>query len=170
MVTSRTWRRQWLFGQVAGEAGRVRRIVYLGGLGQPEADLSQHLRSRQETGRALREGGVPVTEFRAAVIVGSGSISFEMIRYVVERLPVMVCPRWVYSPIQPIAVDDVLDCLAAAPTNVACADKIMEIGRREVTTYKGMMLGYVRAEPGTQALASAGAHAANPISCGLSYG
>ena len=133
-----------LFGQVAGEAG-VRRIVYLGGLGQPRADLSQHLRSRQETGRALREGGVPVTEFRAAVIVGSGSISFEMIRYLVERLPVMVCPRWVYSPIQPIAVDDVLDYLAAALTNVACADKIMEIGGREVTTYKGMMLGYARA-------------------------
>ena len=81
-----------LFGQVAGEAG-VRRIVYLGGLGDPKADLSRHLRSRQKTGRALREGGVPVTEFRAAVIVGSGSISFEMIRYLVERLPVMVVYR-----------------------------------------------------------------------------
>ena len=97
-----------LFGQVAREAG-VRRIVYLGGLGNPKADLSQHLRSRQETGRALREGRVPVAEFRAAVIVGSGSISFEMIRYLVERLPVMVCPRWVYSRVQPIAVNDVLD-------------------------------------------------------------
>ena len=133
-----------LFGQVAREAG-VRRIVYLGGLGQPEADLSQHLRSRQETGRALREGGVPVTEFRAAVIVESGSISFEMIRYLVERLPVMVCPRWVYSRVQPIAVNDVLDYLAAALTNAACGGKVIEIGGQGVTTYRGMMLGYARA-------------------------
>ncbi|MDE0034506.1 MAG: SDR family oxidoreductase [Deltaproteobacteria bacterium] len=133
-----------LFGQVAREAG-VRRIVYLGGLGNPEADLSQHLRSRQDTGRALREAGVPVTEFRAAVIVGSGSISFEMIRYLVERLPVMVCPRWVYSRVQPIAVNEVLDYLAAALTNPACADKLIEIGGREAITYKGMMLGYARA-------------------------
>ena len=133
-----------LFGQVAGEAG-VRRIVYLGGLGDPKADLSRHLRSRQETGRALREGGVPVTEFRAAVIVGSGSISFEMIRYLVERLPVMVCPRWVYSRVQPIAVNDVLDYLAAALTNAACGDKVIEIGGQGVTTYKGMMLDYARA-------------------------
>ena len=133
-----------LFGQVAREAG-VRRIVYLGGLGDPKANLSQHLRSRQETGRALREGGVPVTEFRAAVIVGSGSISFEMIRYLVERLPVMVCPRWIYSRVQPIAVNDVLDYLAAAVTNAACGDKEIEIGGEGVTTYKGMMLGYARA-------------------------
>ncbi len=133
-----------LFGSAAREAG-VRRIVYLGGLGDPRADLSQHLRSRQETGRALREGGAPVTEFRAAVIVGSGSISFEMIRYLVERLPVMVCPRWVYSRVQPIAVNDVLDYLVAALSNMAGADKIIEIGGREVTTYRGMMLGYARA-------------------------
>ena len=133
-----------LFGQVAGEAG-VRRIVYLGGLGDPKADLSRHLRSRQETGRALREGGVAVTEFRAAVIVGSGSISFEMIRYLVERLPVMVCPRWVYSRVQPIAVNDVLDYLAAALTNAASGDKVIEIGGQGVTTYKGMMLDYARA-------------------------
>ena len=98
--TNSTWRRRASLAKLPGEAG-VRRIVYLGGLGKPEADLSKHLRSRQEPGRALREGGVPVTEFRAAVIVGSGSISFEMIRYLVERLPVMVCPRWCirgYSP------------------------------------------------------------------------
>ncbi len=133
-----------LFGQVAREAG-VRRIVYLGGLGDPKADLSRHLRSRQDTGRALREGGVPVTEFRAAVIVGSGSISFEMIRYLVERLPVMVCPRWVYSRVQPIAVSDVLDYLTAALTNAACGDKVIEVGGDGVTTYKGMMLGYARA-------------------------
>ena len=95
------------FGRAAADAG-VRRIVYLGGLGDPAADLSRHLRSRQETGEALREAGVPVTEFRAAVVVGSGSISFEMIRYLTERLPVMVCPQWVYTRVQPIAVDDLL--------------------------------------------------------------
>ena len=101
------------FGQAAKEAG-VGRIIYLGGLGDPEANLSRHLRSRQESGQALREGGVPVTEFRAAVIVGSGSISFEMIRYLVERLPVMICPKWIYSRIQPIAVDDLLEYLVSA--------------------------------------------------------
>jgi uncharacterized protein YbjT (DUF2867 family) len=81
----------------AAKAAGVQRILYLGGLGDPQANLSPHLRSRQETGAALREAGVPVTEFRAAVIVGSGSISFEMIRYLTERLPVMICPRWVFK-------------------------------------------------------------------------
>ena len=88
------------FGEAARAAG-VRRIVYLGGLGDPSAPLSDHLRSRQETGEALRAGGVPVTELRAAVIVGSGSISFEMIRWLAERIPVMICPRWVQQRIQP---------------------------------------------------------------------
>ena len=74
------------FGRAASQAG-VKRIVYLGGLGDPQANLSPHLRSRQQTGNALGESGVPVTEFRAAVVVGSGSISFEMIRYLAERLP-----------------------------------------------------------------------------------
>ena len=95
-------------GAAAKQAG-VERIIYLGGLGDPAASLSPHLRSRQETGAALREAGVPVTEFRAAVIVGSGSLSFEMIRYLTERLPVMICPRWVFTRIQPIAIRNVLD-------------------------------------------------------------
>ena len=94
------------FGQAAKAAG-IERIIYLGGLGDPDSNLSVHLRSRQETGAALREAGVPVTEFRAAVIVGSGSLSLEMIRYLTERLPVMISPRWVYSGIQPIAIRDV---------------------------------------------------------------
>ena len=101
------------FGAAARAAG-VRRIVYLGGLGDPEPDLSEHLRSRQETGDALARAGVPVTELRAAVIVGSGSLSFEMIRYLTERVPVMICPRWVYTRVQPIAIRDVLDYLVAA--------------------------------------------------------
>ena len=133
-----------LFGRAARQAG-VRRIVYVGGLGDPRTDLSQHLRSRQETGHALRESGVPVTEFRAAVIVGSGSISFELIRYLVERLPIMICPRWVYSRVQPIAVADLLDYLVAALTNTECEGKVIPVGGKDVTTYKGMMLGYAAA-------------------------
>ena len=93
------------FGQAARQSG-VRRIIYLSGLGDPGSNLSSHLRSRKECGMALRESGILVTELRAGVIVGSGSLSFEMIRHLVERLPVMVCPRWIYSQIQPIAVDD----------------------------------------------------------------
>jgi len=132
------------FGHAAAEAG-VRRLVYLGGLGDPGADLSHHLRSRQETGRALREAGVPVTEFRAAVVVGSGSISFEMIRYLTERLPVMVCPQWVYTRVQPIAVDDLLHYLVAALDVPASAGSVVEIGGADVLTYGEMMLGYADA-------------------------
>lgn len=132
------------FGRTARQSG-VRRIIYLGGLGEPGAQLSEHLRSRHETGQALREGGVPVTEFRAAVIVGSGSISFEMIRYLVERLPVMVCPRWIYSRIQPIAVDDVLKYLVTSLIVPESAGRVVEIGGRDVTTYRGLILGYAKA-------------------------
>ena len=129
------------FGLAARDAG-VERIVYLGGLGAAETGLSDHLRSRQETGDALRSGGVPVTEFRAAVIVGSGSISFEMIRWLVERLPVMICPRWVFQRIQPVAITDVLSYLVAAPDVPESADRIVEIGGSDVLTYRDMMLGY----------------------------
>ena len=132
------------FGEAARKAG-VKRIVYLGGLGDPKAKLSRHLRSRQETGEALRESGVPVTEFRAAVIVGSGSISFEMIRHLVERLPLMVCPRWIYSKIQPIAINDLLDYLVAALDTPESRGQIIEIGGRDVTTYKGLIEGYAKA-------------------------
>jgi uncharacterized protein YbjT (DUF2867 family) len=123
----------------AAKAASVERIVYLGGLGDPQANLSPHLRSRQETGAALREAGVPVTEFRAAVIVGSGSLSFEMIRYLTERLPVMLCPRWVFTRIQPIAIRNVLDYLVAALTCLASTGRVLEIGGRDVLTYAGMM-------------------------------
>lgn len=122
----------------------VGRIVYLGGLGDPGEHLSEHLRSRQETGAALRESGVPVTEFRAAVIVGSGSLSFEMIRYLAERIPVMICPRWVFSRIQPIAVANVLDYLVAALDTPESSGRIVEIGGANVVTYAEMMLCYAR--------------------------
>jgi len=130
--------------QAARTAG-VERIIYLGGLGNPDSDLSPHLRSRQRTGEALREAGVPVTEFRAAVIVGSGSLSFEMIRYLTERLPVMICPKWVFTRIQPIAIRNVLDYLLAALAYPESAGRILEIGGKDILTYADMMTGYAQA-------------------------
>jgi len=132
------------FSRAAKSAG-VRRIIYLGGLGDPTADLSEHLRSRQETGVALREFGIPVTEFRAAVIVGSGSLLFEIIRYLTERLPVMICPRWLYTRAQPIAVRNVLDYLVAALALPESAGLVIEIGGAGVLTYGDMLRGYARA-------------------------
>jgi uncharacterized protein YbjT (DUF2867 family) len=129
------------FASAFAEAGG-QRIVYLGGLGQPGHELSPHLRSRQETGDALREGGVPVTEFRAAVIVGAGSLSFEMVRYLTERVPVMVCPRWVYTRIQPIAIRNVLDYLVAALRTPGSVGEVIEIGGGDVITYGEMMTIY----------------------------
>jgi len=132
------------FAGAAKNAG-VKRLLYLGALGDPQAELSPHLRSRQETGAALREAGVPVTEFRAAVIVGSGSLSFEMIRYLTERIPVMICPRWVFTRVQPIAIRNVLDYLVAALACEQSSGRVLEIGGADVLTYAGMIQGYARA-------------------------
>lgn len=129
----------------AARAAGVERIIYLGGLGEETPDLSPHLVSRHETGNALREAGVPVTEFRAAVVVGSGSLSFEMIRYLTERVPVMICPRWVFTRTQPIGIRNVLDYLVAALDCPASVGRIIEIGGRDVLTYADMMTGYARA-------------------------
>lgn len=131
------------FAAAAREAG-VKRILYLGGLGVDEAELSPHLESRHEVGALLRDSGIPVTEFRAAIIVGSGSISFEMIRYLTERLPVMICPRWVQSRCQPIAVRDVLAYLVEALERPESQGRIFEIGGADVLPYREMMLGYAR--------------------------
>src|SRR5918994_7494727 len=131
------------FAEAAADQ-RVQRIIYLGGLGKLGADLSEHLRSRQETGAALREAGVAVTEFRASIIVGSGSVSFEMIRNLTERLPVMICPRWVYTRTQPIAIDDALNYLVAALDTPESQGQIIEIGGRNVLTYREMMLTYAK--------------------------
>ncbi len=129
------------FGQAAAAAG-VKRIIYLGGLGDANDALSEHLRSRHDTGAALRAAGVPVTEFRAAVIVGSGSVSFEMIRYLAERVPVMICPSWVFTRIQPIAIRDVIAYLGEAIETPASTGQIVEIGGSDVLTYGEMMMGY----------------------------
>jgi len=120
----------------------VERIIYLGGLGSAEDDLSKHLKSRQLTGDRLRKSGVPVTEFRAAIVVGSGSKSFEMIRYLTDRVPLMICPRWVYSKVQPIAIRDVLKYLTLAIEKPATKGEIIEIGGSDVLTYADMMQIY----------------------------
>ena len=130
------------FARAAQHAG-VGRIIYLGGLGRPEDVRSRHLLSRHEVGRTLAAAGVPVVEFRAAVIVGSGSASFEMIRHLAERLPVMVTPRWIETRCQPISVRDVLDYLVRTLDHPS-ATGIYEIGGRDVLTYREMMLRYAR--------------------------
>ena len=129
------------FGSAARAAG-IERIVFLGGLAESTSGLSEHLRSRQQTGDSLRSSGVPVTEFRAGVIVGSGSVSFEMIRYLTERLPVMICPRWVYTRTQPIGIREVLEYLTAALTAPESRERIIEIGGSQVVTYGEMMTIY----------------------------
>ena len=131
------------FGRAAAR-GRVRRIIYLGGLGEDQDALSTHLRSRLETGEALREAGVPVVEFRASIVIGAGSLSFEMIRALVERLPVMICPRWVDTRTQPIAIDDVLAYLRAALDLPEGRQGVLEIGGPEVVSYGNMMREYAR--------------------------
>lgn len=121
------------------ERAGVKRIIYLGGLGRRDIEQSRHLRSRHEVGDILRAGSISVTEFRAAVIVGSGSISFEIIHHLVNRLPAMICPRWVYTRTQPIGVEDVLAYLTSAPAVPDSANKIIDIGGPEVLSYYDMM-------------------------------
>lgn len=128
----------------AAKAAGVSRLVYLGGLGDPDSDLSEHLRSRQATGAALAEAGVPVTEFRAGVIVGSGSLSFEIVRNLTERIPVMTCPRWVYVNAQPISIRNVLAYLIGALRVAESAGRAIEIGGADVVSYGDMMRGYAR--------------------------
>jgi uncharacterized protein YbjT (DUF2867 family) len=125
---------------VAGtEAGGARQIVYLGGLGEGTAELSPHLRSRAETASILSAGSVPVTTLRAAMIVGAGSAAFETILALVERLPVMICPRWVSVETQPIAVDDVVGVLVGVCGNDAAYGQTFDLGGPEVMTYRTMM-------------------------------
>jgi uncharacterized protein YbjT (DUF2867 family) len=131
------------FGQAAQAAG-VERIIYLGGLGSEAEALSPHLRSRQEVGQILRQSGVPVLEFRASIVIGSGSLSFEMIRSLVERLPVMVTPRWVKVPAQPIAIDDVLAYLVAALSLPMSSSRVYEIGGADQMSYADIMGVYAR--------------------------
>lgn len=132
-----------IFAEAARAAG-VRRIVYLGGLGVAGDDLSKHLRSRHEVGAVLASSGVVVTEFRAAMIVGSGSISFEMLRYLTDRLPMMIAPKWVSTLGQPIAVNDVLAYLADELRIERTSGIVLEIGGADTLSYHDMMQQYAR--------------------------
>lgn len=131
------------FGAAARAAG-VRRIVYLGALASEGAPLSPHLRSRHEVGEILRACGLQVVELRASIVIGSGSLSFELVRALVERLPVMVTPRWVSVVAQPIAVDDLLEYLVASSTLPFEGDPIFEIGGADQVSYGGLMREYAR--------------------------
>lgn len=132
-----------LFASAAEKAG-VRHIIYLGGLADPEQNIAPHMRSRIETGRVLREGTVPVTEFRAGVITGSGSISFEMIRFMTELCPIVPGPLWMKNRSQPIAIQNVIDYLCAALTNPNGRGQVFEIGGPNIETYGDLMLRYAR--------------------------
>ena len=126
---------------IAAEAERaeLRQLIYLGGLGENEDDLSPHLRSRIETGRRLESGAVPVTTLRAAMVIGPGSAAFETVVALVDRLPAMVCPRWVGVPTQPIALDDALAYLTGVCGLEQAFDRSFDIGGPEVMTYRQMI-------------------------------
>jgi uncharacterized protein YbjT (DUF2867 family) len=132
------------FAQAAKTAG-VRRIIYLGGLGDDtDPKLSPHLRSRHEVGQILGDSGVETIEFRASLVIGTGSRSVDLVKSLTDRLPVMLCPRWLTTPTQPIAVDDVLAYLLAAKNLPPGDSRTFEIGSPDVTTYGGMIREYAR--------------------------
>ena len=132
------------FAGAARQAG-VRRIIYFGGLGDDSLpDLSPHLRSRHEVGKILRESGVETIEFRASVVIGAGSLSFDLMKSLTDRLPMMICPRWLSTPSQPIAVDDVLSYFLAARDLSPGESRIFEIGGTDVVTYGDLIREYAR--------------------------
>jgi uncharacterized protein YbjT (DUF2867 family) len=132
------------FAEAAKEAG-VERLIYLGGLGEDgDPKLSPHLRSRHEVGKILRDSGVETIEFRASMVIGNGSGSFDLVKSLTDRLPVMLCPRWLATPTQPIAVDDVLAYLLATLDLPPGGSRIFEIGCDEVSTYGGIIRAYAR--------------------------
>lgn len=128
----------------AAASQKLQRVIFLGGLGDEASGLSAHLRSRQEVGAILRAGAVPVTELRAGLIIGAGSASYTMLRQLVERLPIMITPRWVDTRTQPIAIDDVIHYLVAVLDDPV-ANRIYEVGGPDVMTYRTMMQRYARA-------------------------
>ena len=131
------------FGAAAKRAG-VDRIIYLGGLGDSTRELSPHLRSRQETGDVLRGSGVPVIEFRASIILGTGSLSYELIRALTERLPIMICPKWVQVKAQPIHIQDVMGYLIAGLDLPRVGNRVFEIGGKDQVSYREIMQEYAR--------------------------
>lgn len=128
----------------AAKAAGVKRIVYLGGLGAPDSDLSKHLRSRHEVGRILRQSAAEIIELRASIVIGSGSLSYELVRALVERLPVMICPRWVASQTQPIAIEDLLAYLMESIEIDLGGSQVVEIGGPEQVSYGDIMREYAK--------------------------
>lgn len=126
----------------AAQINHLKRIIYLGGLGEDSDELSHHLKSRQEVGQILKTGSVPVTEFRAAMIIGSGSASFEILRYLVDRLPVMLTPKWLITPNQPIAIRNVIYYLTHCLEEEQTIGGTFEIGGPEILTYEKLMRIY----------------------------
>ncbi len=131
------------FAEAARQAG-IKRILYLSGLGQEGSSLSPHLRSRQKVGDILRSSGIPVLEFRAGIILGSGSLSFEMVRALVERLPIMITPRWVRTPTQPIAIEDVLQYLTLGLEYPLPVSQVFEIGGSDTVGYEDLIKEYAK--------------------------
>jgi uncharacterized protein YbjT (DUF2867 family) len=131
------------FASAAAVAG-VEHIIYLGGLADPDRDMGEHLRSRLQTGGILRQGLVPVTEFRSSLIIGAGSISFEMIRYLTEQIPILVGPPWIHNCSQPIAIQNVLDYLLSALEDQTSRGKIYEIGGKDGIAYADALSIYAR--------------------------
>lgn len=165
------------FATAAAKAG-IERIVYLGGLGETGPDLSEHLSSRLDVGSTLRDGPVPVTELRAAMIIGSGSASFEILRYLVERLPVMVTPKWVRTECQPIAIRNVLEYLVSCLAVPETSGEVIDIGGPDVMNYHEIMkvMAEVRGLPKrlimpvpvlTPKLSSAWIHLITPLSSNI---
>jgi len=164
---------------VAGEAERagLRQIVYLGGLGDDSPDLSAHLRSRAETAEILASGAVPVTTLRAAMVIGAGSAAFQTIVALVDRLPGMVCPRWVSTRTQPIALDDVVAYLAAAAGREEMLGESFDAGGPDVMTYREMIerIGRIRGKRPlivevpvlTPRLSSYWLHLVTPVNAGV---
>jgi uncharacterized protein YbjT (DUF2867 family) len=128
----------------AAKASGVKRIIYLGGLGDASQPLSTHLRSRHEVGTILRQSGVPVIEFRASVVIGSGSLSFELVRALTERLPIMLTPKWVSAPAQPIGIEDLIEYLVRAVDVAVDGSPIYQIGGKDVVSYGDLMKLYAR--------------------------
>jgi uncharacterized protein YbjT (DUF2867 family) len=126
----------------AADTQGLKRVIYLGGLGEMGSDLSEHLRSRAEVADIISSGKAQATILRAAVIIGAGGASYEMLRYLVERLPVMTCPKWINTRIQPIAVQNVIEYLVGCLMNPETAGKTFDIGGPEILTYKKMMHKY----------------------------
>ena len=129
----------------AADSADLKRVIYLGGLGEEGIELSEHLSSRVEVGKILATGKAGATILRAAVIIGAGGASFEMLRHLVERLPVMVCPRWVETRIQPIALRDVISYLVGCLFNADTTGQTFDIGGTEILTYREMMQQYASA-------------------------